>query len=143
MRGHFFRLIKQLPNTGDPDPYIIPRVKLLDALTEQGKDILHFEDEIGPFLKKFFPVLLSRASTLSTSNIHTEKEYMGSDLLSKPMLINYFLNMLLNVIKFNSAYLDAEVVTPFVNHLNEICLMEDNIPENVKVCLQVTIDLHM
>ena len=143
MRGQFFRLIKQLPKTGDPDPYIIPRVKLLDALTEQGKDILHFEDEIGPFLKKFFPILLSRASNLSTSKIHTEKECIGSDLLSKPMLINYFLNMLLNVIKFNSAYLDAEVVTPFINHLNEICLMEDNIPENIKVCLQVTINLHM
>ena len=110
----------------------------MDALTEQGKDILHFEDEIGPFLKKFFPILLSHPSTLSTSKIHTEKEHIDSDTIPKPMLINYFLNILLNIIKFNSAYLDPEVVTPLINHLNEICVMDDNIPENIKVCLEVT-----
>ena len=133
MRGRIFPLVKQLPKTGLSDPYVEARLKLLDALTEQGKDILHFEDQIGPFVKKFFPLLLTCTSSLQTSKEQMEKEAETS----QPMLINYFLSILLNLIKFNSAYLDADVVGAIIVHISEICILDDNIEENICACLQV------
>ena len=134
VRGHFFRLIKHLPKNDTPDLYLIARVKLLDALTEQGKDILHFEDEIGQFLKKIFPIIMNSKLIFSSTEIHFEKD--STCPTSQPLLINYFLNILLNIIKFNSAYLDADVVCEFIANLGEICLLEDNIQENIESCLK-------
>ena len=133
MRGRFFPLIKHLPKPGMSDPYMKARLKLLDALTEQGKDILHFEEQIGPFVKKFFPFLLNSASNRRRSKDDLERE--GD--ISRPMLINYLLAILLNLIKFNSAYLDADVVSSIIVHISEICTLEDNIEENILGCLQV------
>ena len=138
MRGRFFPLVRQLPKPGVLDPYVKARLKLLDALTEQGKDILHFEDQIGPFVKKFFPFLL-------TSNCFVEvKEHDDKEVkTSQPMLINYFLSILLNLIKFNSAYLDADVVSAIITNISEICILDDNIEENIVACLQVISDYLM
>ena len=133
MRGRFFPLIKQLPKPGSSDPYIKARLKLLDALTDQGKDILHFEDQIGPFVKKFLPFLVTYSSNRRGSNDDVDKEVETS----QPILINYFLVILLNLIKYNSAYLDADVVSSIIANFSEICTLEDNIGENVLGCLQV------
>ena len=133
MRGHFFRLIKHLPKNGAPDPYLDPKIRLLDALTDQGKDILHFEDEIGPFLKGLFPILIGGNLPIIRAN---DEQPTNSIQASRPQLINYFLNILLNIIKFNSAYLDSDVVCGLITHLSEICLIDDNIPENINSCLQ-------
>ena len=132
MRGRFFPLVRQLPKPGVLDPYVKTRLKLLDALTEQGKDILHFEDQIGPFVKKFFPFLLTSNSFFEVKE-HDDKEAKPS----QPMLINYFLSILLNLIKFNSAYLDADVVSAIITNISEICILDDNIEENIVACLQV------
>ena len=132
MRGRFFPLVRQLPKPGVLDPYVKTRLKLLDALTEQGKDILHFEDQIGPFVKKFFPFLLTSNSFAEVKE-HDDKEAKPS----QPMLINYFLSILLNLIKFNSAYLDADVVSAIITNISEICILDDNIEENIVACLQV------
>ena len=132
MRGRFFPLVRQLPKPGVLDPYVKTRLKLLDALTEQGKDILHFEDQIGPFVKKFFPFLLTSNSFVEVKE-HDDKEAKTS----QPMLINYFLSILLNLIKFNSAYLDADVVSAIITNISEICILDDNIEENIVACLQV------
>jgi len=70
-RAYFFALIKESPCnvkrtlTGTaaaaselvmtPDPDLVPRIGLLDALSNGGKDVTHFETELGPLLKRFFP----------------------------------------------------------------------------------------
>ena len=59
----------------------------------QGQKILHFEEKIGPFLFNVFPYA-------------TDTDYLAS-----------FLTIVLNMIKFNPAYLDAEVVCGFVDIL--------------------------
>ena len=135
MRGRFFPLVRQLPKPGVLDPYVKTRLKLLDALTEQGKDILHFEDQIGPFVKKFFPFLLASKFFVEVKE-HDDKEVNTS----QPMLINYFLSILVNLIKFNSAYLDADVVSAIIANISEICILDDNIEENIVACLQVIQD---
>jgi len=61
------------------------RISLLRALTDEGREILHFEDEIGRVLLQLFsPVLFQE----SGGAIYTE-----------------FMGIILNVIKYNSAYL--------------------------------------
>ena len=34
------------------------RIKILDALTQKGEKILHFEDEIGIFMQNLWPSIL-------------------------------------------------------------------------------------
>ena len=41
MRAQFFRLVKQ------PEELLRLRMRILDCLTQRGRDILHFEEEIG------------------------------------------------------------------------------------------------
>ena len=66
------------------------RFELLQSLTENGKDILYFEEEVGPFLLYWMPAVTGVART---------KE---------------FLSMLVNVIKFNAAYIDEDVIAGLV-----------------------------
>lgn len=66
------------------------RFELLQSLTENGKDILYFEEEVGPFLLHWMPAVTAVART---------KE---------------FLSMLVNVIKFNAAYVDEDVISGLV-----------------------------
>ena len=104
-RGYFFdRLIKQSPanvkRTGadvimTTDPDLIPRIYLLEALTSEGKEVTHFETEIGPLLKRFFPHI---------NNISSQAA-VADDQITK-----VFLRLILNMIKFNSSYLDADTI---------------------------------
>jgi tuberous sclerosis protein 2 len=63
------------------------RFELLQSLTDNGKDILYFEEEVGPFLLQWMPTVTGVART---------KE---------------FLSMIVNVIKFNAAYVDESVIS--------------------------------
>jgi hypothetical protein len=66
------------------------RFELLQSLTENGKDIRYFEEEVGPFLLRWMAAVIGVART---------KE---------------FLSMLVNVIKFNAAYVDEDVISGLV-----------------------------
>lgn len=124
MRAQFFRLIKghyydshkkakgfnNHEITLDID--LEHRIKILDALTEKGKDILHFEDEIGPFLQKLWGYVLANP---------------------REDILHVYLHIVINMIKFNSAYLDPEVICSFIVAFSRICT--NSKAEGVKLCL--------
>jgi hypothetical protein len=64
----------------------------LKALTDEGREILHFEDEIGKVLLQLFPSVLLHEDS---GAIYTE-----------------FMGIVLNVIKYNSAYLVTISLNP-------------------------------
>ncbi|PSN43169.1 hypothetical protein C0J52_09893 [Blattella germanica] len=108
MRAHFFRVIK----THDIHEDVAPRFELLQSLTENGKDILYFEEEVGPFLLYWMPAV---------TGVDRTKE---------------FLSMLVNVIKFNAAYVDEDVISGFVENTCFLCCWSNSV-EVVLTCLQV------
>ena len=124
MRAQFFRLLKNHHFSGyekarglnnievivDKDLEI--RLRLLDALTEHGKDILHFEDEIGVFMQKLLPEVLA--------DDHEQS-------------IPAYLGILNNLIKFNSAFIDPEVICSLVTGFSRICAKGKS--EDVQSCL--------
>lgn len=108
MRAQFFRVIK---NHDVPED-VVPRFELLQSLTENGKNIKYFEEEVGPFLLYWMPAITGVART---------KE---------------FLSMLVNVIKFNAAYIDEDVISGLVQNTCFLCCWS-NSEEVVLTCLQV------
>lgn len=86
MRAHFFRFIKLHDNPND----VGQRLELLNTLTTNGKYILYFEEEVGPFVLNWLPDIIKAGKT---------EEYL--------ITIN-------NLIKFNAAYLDDEVMTGLI-----------------------------
>lgn len=86
LRAHFFRVVKQYDHPED----IMPRFELLQALTDNGKDSLYFEEEVGSFLLSWLPNITGTAKTL---------DYLG---------------LLVNVIKFNASYVDEETTSSLV-----------------------------
>lgn len=68
------------------------RLELLQTLTEHGKDILHLEERMGPFLLEWMPIVIAG------------DEKRGTE----------FLSLLVNVIKFNSAYIDEDIISGLV-----------------------------
>lgn len=79
---------------------------------DQGKQILHFEEKIGAFVLFFMPTVMDHRC------------------------LQQYLDILLNLVKFNPAYLDPEVVCGLINFLSKICLHKKS-EENVNICLQV------
>jgi len=63
---------------------------VLQALTVEGKDLEYIEDEIGVFL------------------IESMKDVMSSERIPD------FLRLVVNVVKFNAAYLDEDIVAGIV-----------------------------
>ncbi|KAK7793760.1 hypothetical protein R5R35_000957 [Gryllus longicercus] len=108
MRVHFFRVIKEHDLPED----IGPRLDLMQSLSDNGKDILYFEEEIGQFLLQWMSDMTGIGRT------------------------HEFLSMLVNVIKFNAAYIDDDVIAGLV--LNT-CYLSccSNSPQVVLACLQV------
>ncbi|RZC31903.1 tuberin [Asbolus verrucosus] len=90
MRAQFFRFIKHHDNPQD----VAPRVDLLSVLTNEGKEVEHFEEQIGPFLLNWIADV-SRVSKLQE-----------------------FLKILDNVIKFNSPHLDEYTMTGYAVKCN-------------------------
>ena len=66
------------------------RLELFRMLTQDGKDLKFFEEEAGPFLLRWM-----------------------RDVISSSKMPDY-LHVLVNVMKYNAAYVDEEVVTGFV-----------------------------
>ncbi|XP_070579524.1 tuberin-like [Ptychodera flava] len=107
-RALFFRLIKD--HTVEED--LAARFDLLKALSDNGKIITNFEEDLGPFLYEWMPEV-----------VHANKEY---DLLS----------LLVNVIKFNACYLDEDIVSGFVQNTCVIC-SHPKTEANIEISLQV------
>ncbi len=74
---------------------------------------------MGPLLCNTFPRLIGNRADLPEGLLHK------------------FLGILLNMIKFNPAYLDPEVVCGLIECLGHVCLLKDT-NENVALCLQVS-----
>lgn len=68
------------------------RLELLQTLTEHGKDISYLEERMGPFLLEWMPIVTAGDGK------------RGAE----------FLSLLVNVIKFNSAYIDEDIVSGLV-----------------------------
>ncbi|CAH1116150.1 unnamed protein product [Phaedon cochleariae] len=108
MRAHFFRFIKHHHHSED----VSQRLELLNTLTTNGKDILFFEEEIGPFLLNWLPDI------------------------SKAGKIEDYLTMIDNVVKFNASYLDEEVIAGLIQHTCVLCCSTSN-NKTVNSCLQI------
>ncbi|XP_029054023.2 tuberin isoform X1 [Osmia bicornis bicornis] len=109
MRIKFFMVIKEHNIPED----IGPRLELLQSLTENGKDILHLEERIGPFLLDWMSVVTAGDGKRSAE----------------------FLSLLVNVIKFNSAYIDEDIISGFVRYICHLCYYS-NSNEVVSGCLE-------
>ncbi|XP_035825381.1 tuberin isoform X2 [Aplysia californica] len=108
VRGHFFRVIQGLTDPAD----IQYRLQLFDTLSECGKNLLYFEDETGVFLQLWMPEVMSAG-------------YVAS-----------FLPIILNVIKYNAAYVDEDVMAGLVQ---QTCMIPNRsrCDDELKKCLQV------
>lgn len=86
LRQYFYNLIETHAIPEDL-PY---RLQLLGTLTQNGKVITHFEDKIGPFMIKWAPEVINAG------------------------FICDYLDLVKNLINFNSAHLDESVIIGFV-----------------------------
>ncbi|KFM71940.1 Tuberin, partial [Stegodyphus mimosarum] len=90
----------------------LPRLEMLKALSEDGKIVSNFEEEIGPFLLSWFPEIMGTGKTAE------------------------FLRLITNVIKFNAAYLDDEIIAGFIKSTCDLCTRtkaEEDIQESLNV----------
>lgn len=98
MREHFFIVIQK----HDVPEDLKHRLDLLITLTDNGKDITNFEEKIGRFMLDWEPSIVDAG-------------------LTEP-----YLEMLINIIKFNVAHLDNEIVVDIVRHACHLtCSIED------------------
>jgi tuberous sclerosis 2 len=108
MRTHFFGLIQSNELEGDLPYYFV----MLKALTENGKDIQNFEEEFGPLLLKWLDQILSTTLTAQ------------------------YLELTVNVIKFNAAYIDREIIVGIVQRIcNDVNVYFINDSDTFHQCL--------
>lgn len=94
MRGKFFQVI-QTHKIPEDLPLCL---QMLKALTENGRDVQNFEEEIGNFM------------------------LVWMDEIIEAQLTAKYLDLLVNLIKFNSAYIDREIIIKIVLRVcNNIC----------------------
>ncbi|XP_054271198.1 tuberin isoform X2 [Macrosteles quadrilineatus] len=107
-RVHYFKLVKTHSNPED----VGQRLDLLMSLVEGGRNIEYLEEEIGPFLLEWFGQVVTADREVD------------------------FLHMLVNLIKYNAAYIDEDVLHGFVHN---ICMlaMKCGDTQTVLGCLQV------
>lgn len=86
MREKFFNVIL---NHTEPDD-ISQRLDLLKTLTDNGKNITNFEENIGQFMLKWIPDVL------------------------KAQITQPFLEVLINIIIYNAAHLDQNIVAGLI-----------------------------
>ncbi|CAH0719708.1 unnamed protein product, partial [Brenthis ino] len=96
MRTILFGHLKDTHANHPPEDYQL-RFKLLYTLTNSGKDIKCLEEQIGPFLLEWLPQIQTPAHIID------------------------FLNLVTNVVKFNAAYLNEEIVHGIVNNACHLC----------------------
>lgn len=107
MRAHFFRVIQD----HDVPEDIANRLELLKTLTDNGKNITYFEESIGSFLLLWIPAIVHAGIT------------------------EQFLEIVVNVIKFNAAHLDKNIIVGIVQNVCYLSCMDDT--RIVLLCLQV------
>lgn len=107
MRAHFFSVIQ---NHEVPED-ITYRFELLKSLTENGKNITHFEEEIGNFMLQWV-----------TSIVEAK-------------LTEYYLEIIVNLIKFNTAHVNDVLVGIVQNACQLSCYIDDT--STVLQCLSV------
>ncbi|XP_038058921.1 tuberin-like [Patiria miniata] len=108
MRAVFFEVIKKHSIFED----LPQRLDVLKSLSANGKNLLHFEEDMGPFLLAWMPDVISYGMTAE------------------------FLGLLVNVFKFNSCYLDDHIVSGLVRHTCTVCSRtgrEYDIEQSLKV----------
>ncbi|KAJ8727807.1 hypothetical protein PYW08_016192 [Mythimna loreyi] len=88
------------------------RFKLLHTLTNTGKNINCFEEEIGPFLLEWLPQI------------------------QPPTQLVEFLQLIINVVKFNATYLDEQIVHGIVNNACHLCVYSTDVAV-VQCCLSL------
>ncbi|XP_011497969.1 PREDICTED: tuberin [Ceratosolen solmsi marchali] len=95
MRVKFFNVVKEHDIPEDTGL----RLELLQSLTDNGKDIVHLEEKMGPFLLTWMPTVTGADGK------------RGAD----------FLSLLVNVIKFNSACIDEDIISGLVQYICHLC----------------------
>ncbi|XP_022103490.1 tuberin-like [Acanthaster planci] len=111
MRAVFFEVIKKHSIFED----LPQRLDVLKSLSANGKNLLHFEEDMGPFLLAWMPDVISYGMSVLTAE---------------------FLGLLVNVFKFNSCYLDDHIVSGLVKHTCTVCSRtgrEYDIEQSLKV----------
>ncbi|CAH1794876.1 unnamed protein product [Owenia fusiformis] len=88
LRGHFFKVLRSHTLFED----LNERLDIFISLTDNGRDIELLEEDIGAYLQQFMQEVMSSARV---------PDYM---------------QLLINVVKFNAAYLDENVVSGLVQH---------------------------
>ncbi|XP_063445540.1 tuberin-like isoform X1 [Mytilus trossulus] len=108
LRGFFFHVIECLTVPSDT----AYRLDLLLILSEHGRNLHEFEEDAGPFLLQWMPQVRSSGK------------------------IKQYLELIVNVIKFNAAYLDEPVLSGIVK---QTCMVTNkgNKEEINKGCLDV------
>ncbi|XP_026278513.1 tuberin isoform X1 [Frankliniella occidentalis] len=108
MRVHIFDIIKD----NDIQEDVALRFDLLNALTDNGKVIEHLEEKMGHFLLSWMPAVVTASKT------------------------EEFLTLLVNVVKYNAAYMDDDVIMQLVQNVCYLCcwVKDKNV---VMGCLQV------
>ncbi|KAJ8682291.1 hypothetical protein QAD02_018083 [Eretmocerus hayati] len=100
MRLKFFNFVKDHEIPEDMGL----RLELLQSLTDRGKDIVHLEEKMGPFLLAWMPVVIN----------------------ADGKMVAEFLSLLVNVIKFNSACIDEDVMLGLVQSICHLCYCSNN-----------------
>lgn len=110
MRAHFFKLVQNHKISSD-----LPAcLQMLKTLTENGRDIQNFEEEIGSFMLGWMDQIVEAQLTAS------------------------YLDLFVNLIKYNTAYIDREVIIKVVQRVcNDICFKFLDDRETFLQCLNV------
>ncbi|XP_055937007.1 tuberin-like isoform X2 [Argiope bruennichi] len=117
-RSYLFKLIL-LHNIQED---LIPRLEMLKALTQNGKIITYFEEEIGPFLLTLFPDFVAAGRE--------------AELLA----------FIFSVIKYNAAYLDDDMIESFIKHINKLCSYskrDEDVQESLSVLDAILLYSHL
>ncbi|XP_045478155.1 tuberin isoform X2 [Harmonia axyridis] len=107
-RAEFFRFIRTHNNPQD----VGHRLQLLVALTNNGKNVQHFEEDIGPFLLGWYSEI---------QHINNVVEY---------------LELILNIIKFNAVCLNSFILSGLVDLICILCC-ETYEQRTISSCLQI------
>lgn len=97
MRTILFHFLRNTHASHPPEDYQL-RFKLLHTLTNTGKNINCFEEEIGAFLMEWLPQI-----------------EVTSNLVE-------FLHLIINVVKYNATYLDEHIVHAIVNEACQLAV---------------------
>ena len=113
MRPQLFMFIREHKVQED----MAMRMSLLVALTENGKDIVHIEEQVGPFLLELLEMVTEGGE--------------GGDVV-----VGQLLSLTSNMVKFNSAYLSQAVVVRFIVRLAQISC-NSNSDKEILQCLDI------